>query len=417
MDKLEEIIKTKHQPLPSFKQAIERRGVIAEMKRKSPSAGNIADFDPVTQSRKYAGCAAYSILTDKDYFSGDIDDINLVRDMVPVPILRKDFIVHPEQLTEVRSSAVLLIVAALKDRLREMLALVEALGMDALVEVHNREELNLALDAGAKIIGVNNRNLKTLEVDVETSLELIDLMPDHVLKVAESGIADVATARKLFDAGYHALLVGEALMKNTHPNRLIERMKRRVKICGIKDPDLAFKAAEMGVDFVGIVFDPESKRFVSMETAKKIAVQAKKGGARVVGVFRYHEEEDISSICHEVGIDIAQLHGDLARGAHDTLSDDIPRIFVVDGSIPDDLNRHRDYIMYDAPEPGKGHGWDWSQAKALSDFPMFVAGGISPKNVKEVIKVCDPDVIDISTGVEKNGEKDLTLIRELLEQC
>lgn len=214
-------------PTRGFRDALRRvstsnrPGLIAEVKKASPSKGVIrADFDPVAIARAYeaGGATCLSILTDHDYFQGDLAYLSAVRAAVNLPLLRKDFIIDSAQVVEARASgadAVLLIVAAIPEiaRLRRLRVEIESFGMDALVEVHDSGELGTALDSGATLIGINNRNLRTFDVRLETTLELLDALPPDVTVVAESGIFTSADAYRLFDAGAHAMLVGESLMR------------------------------------------------------------------------------------------------------------------------------------------------------------------------------------------------------------
>jgi indole-3-glycerol phosphate synthase len=199
-------------------------GLIAEVKRASPSAGIIAaDFDPVQTALAYerGGAHAVSVLTDARFFGGSLDDLRAVRAAVSLPVLRKDFIVHEVQIHEAvcaGADAVLLIVAALaQPELEHLLDVAQACQVDALVEVHTLEELDRALDAGARILGVNNRNLATFTVDLATTEHLAEEVPEDVLLVSESGIREPADARRVYDAGANALLVGEALMRSGDP--------------------------------------------------------------------------------------------------------------------------------------------------------------------------------------------------------
>lgn len=198
-----------------------RLAMIAEVKRASPSAGTIsADFDPLTIARGYekAGANALSILTDEKYFQGRLEYLSLIRDQVSIPCLRKDFIIHEAQIFEAvvaGADAILLIVAALdQDTLVHLLDTAHAFQLDALVEVHDLAEMERALDTDARIIGVNNRNLKTFTVDLATTEGLAEEVPEDVILVAESGIKTVADAERLAAAGADALLVGETLMRS-----------------------------------------------------------------------------------------------------------------------------------------------------------------------------------------------------------
>lgn len=198
--------------------------VIAECKRRSPSRGVLrADYDPAAIAAGYAaaGAAAISVLTEPAFFDGALAHLQAVRAAVDRPLLRKDFVVEEYQILEARASgadAVLLIVAALDDRALQVLArAARGLGLDVLVEVHDERELDRAMAAGADLIGVNNRNLRTLAVDVDASFRLGPAMPAGVLAVAESGLKSGADLRRLREAGYQAFLIGERFMTAPDP--------------------------------------------------------------------------------------------------------------------------------------------------------------------------------------------------------
>jgi indole-3-glycerol phosphate synthase len=194
--------------------------IISEVKKASPSKGLIrADFDPVSIAEIYEsnGASALSVLTDEKFFQGSVDYLTQISNAVTLPILRKDFTIDPYQIYEARAigaSAILLIVAILTpEELGGYLALSKQLELDVLVEVHTEEELLVALEAGAEIVGINNRNLKTFEVSLETTFSFIDRMPDEILRVSESGIYTRDDVVRLRDAGADAVLVGESLMR------------------------------------------------------------------------------------------------------------------------------------------------------------------------------------------------------------
>ncbi len=195
-------------------------GVIAEVKKASPSAGVIAkDLDPVAIAKAYeaAGADCISVLTDEKFFQGSLAYLPRIREAIALPCLRKDFIIHEAQIFEASvagADCILLIVAALEQRELEQLFQTAAdFQMDVLVEVHTREELDRALDLGAKLIGVNNRNLHTFEVDLATTEELSEEVPADVLLVSESGLKTRADTQRVFDCGANAILVGESLMR------------------------------------------------------------------------------------------------------------------------------------------------------------------------------------------------------------
>ena len=222
-----------------FEKALKRPhlSVIAEIKKASPSAGIIAeDFAPLAIAKAYSegGADAVSVLTDKKYFKGDISHIPLVREVLDVPILRKDFIIDPIQIFEARAAGAdsFLLIAAILDTplLKELLDVGRSLGMEALVESHDQMELEKSVEAGSAIFGVNNRDLRDFTVDVSRSARLIELIPEGALAVSESGIKVPAQASRLRGAGYDAVLVGESLMRSglDSASRLIQEFRMGV---------------------------------------------------------------------------------------------------------------------------------------------------------------------------------------------
>jgi indole-3-glycerol phosphate synthase len=198
--------------------------LIAEVKRRSPGAGSIRpDLDPVAIALGYqdAGASAVSVLTDGPWFGGSLADLTAVRERVGIPVLRKDFTLVEEQVLEARAAgadAVLLIVGILDDaRLRGLRELADSLGMTTLVEAHGAAELERALRSGARVIGINNRDLKTFKTTLETTFELLDRIPSDALVVSESGIRTPADVERLGREGVHAVLVGEALLREPDP--------------------------------------------------------------------------------------------------------------------------------------------------------------------------------------------------------
>ena len=217
-------------PLPSFRAA--GLAVIAEVKRRSPSKGDLAAIpDPAALARSYAagGAEAISVLTEERRFGGSLDDLRAVRAAVDTPLLRKDFIVSTYQLLEARAAGadlVLLIVAALDDQtLVRLHAEARELGLTVLVEAHDEDEIGRALTAGAELVGVNARNLKTLEVDPDAFGRLARLLPDHVVKVAESGITGPGDAARYAAEGADVVLVGEALVRDGDPAAAVAAMR------------------------------------------------------------------------------------------------------------------------------------------------------------------------------------------------
>ena len=223
---IEELEGISRPPRRPFRSALESKqpAIIAEVKKASPSAGVIAEnFDPaaIASSYEQGGAAALSVLTDQQFFQGSLEHLDEARQATRLPVLRKDFTLDRYHLLEAAAAgadAVLLIVAALPNfQLRELLEQAEELDLEALVEVHSEDELYRAIDVGASLIGINNRNLKTLEVSLETSLQLAAKVPPSALWISESGIRTPEDMRRLMDAGCRAFLIGESLMKQANP--------------------------------------------------------------------------------------------------------------------------------------------------------------------------------------------------------
>ena len=215
-----------------FSQALKRNNgirVIAEVKKASPSAGIIRDdFDYVAIAREYesSGAAAISVLTDKEFFKGDLKYLTEIKDSVTIPLLRKDFIIDPYQIYEARAAgadAILLIARLLtKEQIDSFLEISHNLGMECLVEIHDSAELDKILETGSEIIGINNRDLDTFQTDLNTSLHLCPLIPGERVIISESGIRTRDDVRRLEEAGVDAILIGETLMRS---NNISSKMK------------------------------------------------------------------------------------------------------------------------------------------------------------------------------------------------
>jgi indole-3-glycerol phosphate synthase len=218
---------------PCFKDALKSSSlvIIAEIKRKSPSKGIISPIaDPVHLAQCYisGGANALSILTDQKFFGGHIDDLTQVAKAIQkqsMPILRKDFIIDTAQIAEAAiagASAVLLMVSALREKTEKLLAFCRSISIDALVEIHDHDELKIALDSGADIIGINNRNLKTFSVNTEHALQMVSAIPNNIIKIVESGITNPQLARQYHKAGFNGVLIGEALVTSDNITAFIE---------------------------------------------------------------------------------------------------------------------------------------------------------------------------------------------------
>lgn len=204
----------------------DKSGIIAEIKRKSPSKGIInayASVEKVSIGYMQAGASALSVLTDQEFFGGSNTDLTTARQMNYCPILRKDFVVDEYQIVEARSigaDAILLIAAALYPaEIKKLAAFAHSLGLQVLMEAHNQEELDQSLNEHLDLVGVNNRNLKDFSVSIQTSLDLVDKIPNDFVKIAESGLSDPAEVIKLREAGFHGFLMGQRFMENSEPEK------------------------------------------------------------------------------------------------------------------------------------------------------------------------------------------------------
>ena len=235
LDQLLKEISAKEKTGPSFQEKIlaeKGLSVIAEIKRRSPSKGELKDnLDAVELAQAYerAGAACVSVLTDYEHFGGSKEDLLNVRRSVKVPILRKDFTVDLRDICDAKimgADCVLLIVAALEKKLlAEFIEFCEDLNLAALVETHDEAEVEIALDSGAKMIGINQRDLKTFKVDQKRALRVISEIPEHIITVAESGIRALSDAEPLKTAGFDAVLIGESLVKSDFPEELVTQLR------------------------------------------------------------------------------------------------------------------------------------------------------------------------------------------------
>jgi len=224
---------TGRQPGRLFERALKQGdlSIIAEVKRRSPSSGEIGEIaNPAALVELYAegGAAAISVLTDQESFGGSLEDLKEVKKSCNLPILRKDFTIDAVQIAEALhagASAILIIVAATGDRTEELLLEAKRMGIEALVEVNNKEELEIAIRSGARIIGVNNRDLKTFQLDPKKALELKELIPQNITTVAASGIKTIEDTKQIREAGYDAILIGQMLVESENPKELIEQIR------------------------------------------------------------------------------------------------------------------------------------------------------------------------------------------------
>ena len=413
----------------SLRSALARPGArfIMEVKRRSPSGHRSAVMVEEAVAAYAPVADAISVLTDGPGFGGSLDDLRLVRQHFDGPILAKDFIVDPAQVGEARvarADAVLVMMSVL-DLADASAVLAEArrLNMDAIVEVHDERELSHALALGAKIIGINNRNLKTLTVDLGVSERLAPLVPDDVLVIAESGIRDRFDVERLSSCA-DAFLVGSSLMAaRTITEAARSLVHGRVKLCGLTREEDVANAAAAGATHAGFVMVPGTPRAVDESLAILLARIAREAGMKSVGVFRDAPAPEVANAVETVGFDAVQLHGKEEGAAVKAIRSSVPdrtEIWALCG-VADKVAPVRvgaDRSLFDTvckgSSGGTGRKFDWGMLKGRADLPdAFIAGGIGPANARAAASL-GAHGIDVGSGVEAApGIKDAAKIEAL----
>jgi indole-3-glycerol phosphate synthase / phosphoribosylanthranilate isomerase len=414
--------------------------LIAEVKRASPSKGVFASHvDPVALARSYAanGAAAISVLTEPHLFLGSFEYLSSIKQAVNVPVLCKDFIVDEYQVYEARAwgaDAILLICAILDQvQLRRLLNVAHNLRMRCLVEVHTSGEVERAIDAGAMVIGVNSRDLKTFQVNPHLIRALRPLIPADRVVVAESGIHTSSDARRLARCDVQAMLVGESLVTShdipAQMRTLLQGANEsvQVKICGLRTKDHWLTAIDAGADLLGLMFYKPSSRYIQPREAKALLNNLEEGQitSENVGIFVNEEAEFINDIVEQVGLHYVQLHGDESPEFCESIKRPVIKGLRLTGRA--DLEKITAFdetawrILLDTPTStwgGTGEIHDWNIARSIAQQrPVFLAGGLTPENVAEAIHQVHPWGVDVSSGVEINGHKDPAKIRAFIQHA
>jgi indole-3-glycerol phosphate synthase / phosphoribosylanthranilate isomerase len=414
----------------SLKAALTRPGArfVMEVKRASPSEGKLRpQVDPAETALAYRAAAdAISVLVDEPYFGGSYADLEAVRSVFDGPILAKDFIVDPRQVAESRlhgADAVLVMLSVLGDaEARTVMAEAAALGMDALVETHDETEVRRAVALGAELVGINNRNLRTLEVDLATTERLAPLVPGDRIVVSESGIEDRTDVERLARRA-DAFLVGSSLMKAERPGQVARTLAfGRVKVCGLTSAADAALASAAGATHIGLIIVPGTPRAVKCQEARAILEAAPDAAA--VGVFCNERLMKVATSARDLGLDAVQLHGEedagYIRGLRNLLPDDI-EIWAASGVgdfIPD--RPCADRLLFDTAVEGRSGGtgisFDWSRIAGRRELQRcLIAGGITPGNARKAASM-GTFAIDLSAGVESApGRKDPGKLAALFE--
>ena len=429
--------------------------LIAEVKRASPSAGRIveADEDVVARARAYqaGGASAISVLCEPHWFAGSVDDVRAVRSAVSIPVLAKEFVVDARQLPLLRSAGadVVLLLAVLHParRLARLVDLARDVGLEPLVEAHDERELERALASGARLIGINNRDLRSLEVDPERCVRLRSQVPDDCLAIAESGVREADLLRTWRAVGFDAALVGEALVRAPDPaaaarafvgagappaDIAAEARAPLVKICGVADREGVVAAVRARVDAIGLNLVPGTPRALRLDEAAELAklaraVSAPGQGLRVVAVTVDETAPALARIVEAIDPDVVQLSGD----EQPALLEDITRpVWKVLHLRPteaelDSVERIRDRaigvvaaarrfleaancerIMLDTAgglhPGGTGTAVDTLLAAAVArEVPVVLAGGLNAANVGASLLAIPAIGVDVASGVER----------------
>ena len=408
---------------------------ICEVKKASPSKGIIAEHFPyldIAKEYEIAGAAAISVLTEPDFFKGDKKYLQEIASTVKIPVLRKDFIIDEYQIYQAKvwgASAILLICACLDvPTLTKFRELADSLGLSSLVEAHDEKEVQMAIDCGARIIGVNNRNLKDFTVDVQNSVRLRNLVEDDVIFVSESGLETPEDIQVLRDNNIGVALMGETFMRS--PDK-VEKLAYlygptyytpKVKMCGISKVETIPAIVDAKPDYMGLVFAP-SKRQVTVDQAKTLVEELHKQCinhydtkvVKTVGVFVNETLDNLVRIADTANLDAVQLHGDEDEAFIQSLKErtnvEVWKAVQIRSAADAEawIDSSADMLLFDAyhkdERGGTGEVFDWSCLDAF-ERPFMLAGGIDSTNVARAIRTVRPYGIDISSGIETNGVKD-----------
>ncbi len=423
--------------------------VIAELKRRSPSSGAIGpDTDPQSVARAYedGGAAAVSVLCEPHHFGGSLDDVSAVRQAVRLPVLAKEFVVDPRQLALVRAAGAdaVLLIAALHPaaRLRRLVKDAFDLGLEPLVEAHDERELDRTLSSGARLVGINRRDLRTLIIDPELVERLRHLVPEDRLLIGESGVDDPATVATWRSAGLDGVLVGEALMRTDGSRGTRTSTVRRfvaagrdpagdaasgrrpaVKICGVVDVAGILAAVRAGADAIGLNLVAGTRRALALEEAASLArlvrdTATNGPGPAIVAVTADASDADLDAIVRAVDPDFVQLSGDeppeslerVGRPAWKVLhaGPDSTPVGLVEQARAYLSTGRCDRIILDAADPavrgGTGRRIDPLVAAAMAELvPIMLAGGLDASNVGLALRAIAAVGVDVASGVEVAG--------------
>ncbi|HEJ0179865.1 TPA: bifunctional indole-3-glycerol-phosphate synthase TrpC/phosphoribosylanthranilate isomerase TrpF [Citrobacter koseri] len=425
------------QPLASFQNEVQpsarhfydalqgtRTAFILECKKASPSKGVIRDdFDPVQIAGVYKHYAsAISVLTDEKYFQGSFDFLTVVSRIAPQPVLCKDFIIDPYQIYLARyyqADACLLMLSVLDDeQYRQLSAVAHSLKMGVLTEVSNEEELERAIALGAKVVGINNRDLRDLSIDLNRTRQLAPKLGHGVTVISESGINTYAQVRELshFANGF---LIGSALMSHADLHTAVRRvLLGENKVCGLTRGQDAKAAYEAGAIYGGLIFVPSSPRVVNLDQAREVIAAAP---LQYVGVFRNTAITEVCEKATTLSLKAVQLHGSEDQAYVDALCAALPeqvqiwKALSVGDTLPARDYQHVDKYVLDNGQGGSGQRFDWSLLNGETLDNVLLAGGLGADNCVEAAKTGCAG-LDFNSGVESQpGIKDAHLLASVFQ--
>ncbi len=413
------------------KQGNAHAGFILECKKASPSKGLIReDFDPKAICQiydKYA--AAISVLTDEKYFQGTFEYLKIVTDTVSCPVLNKDFFVDTYQVYLARyygADAILLMLSVLSDEEYQALeAVAKQYNLAILTEISNEAERDRAIKLGAKLIGINNRNLRDLSTDIARTFDLAPSIPDDRIILSESGIYTNEQVRELAPA-VDGFLVGSSVMAQDDIDLACRTLiYGNNKVCGLTSPQQAQLAVNAGAQFGGLIFAEKSPRFISNEQAQAVVTQTP--SLKYVGVFVDHNQQEVVQLAKELKLFSVQLHGKEDQAYIDSLKQQLPehcqiwKAVPVEQKVPEFSVVAQQYVL-DGKNAGSGQPFGW-QALAISEQDLsscFLAGGLNGDNIENAIEQLTTQELfglDLNSGVEESpGVKSREKLTEVFTQ-
>ncbi|MGB1262200.1 MAG: bifunctional indole-3-glycerol-phosphate synthase TrpC/phosphoribosylanthranilate isomerase TrpF [Cognaticolwellia sp.] len=406
-DMYQALTRTKEKPYAGF---------ILECKKASPSKGLIrADFNVADIASIYDNyAAAISVLTESKYFQGDFDYLKTVSEHVNCPVLNKDFFFDTYQVYLARyygADAILLMLSVLTDaEYNELASVAQSLNLAILTEVSNEEERDRAIKLNAKLIGINNRNLRDLSTDIARTFDLAPTLPDDRIVISESGIYTNTQVRELAPA-VDGFLVGSSVMAEDDIDLACRQLiYGHHKVCGLTHPEHAGFATAAGAEFGGLIFAEKSPRCINKSQAK--AIVSSNPSLKFVGVFVDHPQTELIELATELALFAVQLHGQESAEYIDDLRKKLPascQIFkatAVQDSVPT-LMKNVEHIVLDGKQAGSGQSFNW-QALADSEQDLsrcFLAGGLQHSNINQACQHLSEQELfglDINSGVESS---------------